>query len=107
MKLQFAQNKLNAAPCFRQTVPRSRLVTRAAAATTDDLGFKMMRRGVKEAADESILTPRFYTTDFEKMEEMFSCVLSAELHPRKEIVFFLGIVAREVHKALPTKRMRC
>ena len=35
---------------------------RAAAATekemTDDLGFKLMRRGVKVAAKESILTPR-------------------------------------------------
>ena len=31
-----------------------------------------MRRGIKEAANESILTPRFYTTDFEEMEEMFS-----------------------------------
>jgi magnesium-protoporphyrin IX monomethyl ester (oxidative) cyclase len=31
-----------------------------------------MRAGVKEAADESILTPRFYTTDFDEMEEMFS-----------------------------------
>ena len=35
---------------------------RAAAATemTDDLGFKLMRRGVKVAAKESILTPRCY-----------------------------------------------
>lgn len=33
-----------------------------AAAATDNLGFKTMRSGVKEAADESILTPRFYTT---------------------------------------------
>ena len=39
----------------------------AAAATTPSgadskTGIKMMRKGVKEAADENILTPRFYTT---------------------------------------------
>lgn len=33
-----------------------------AAAASDNLGFKTMRSGVKEASDESILTPRFYTT---------------------------------------------
>lgn len=30
-----------------------------AAAATDDLGFKMMRKGVKEAAKETILSPRW------------------------------------------------
>ena len=44
----------------------------AAPAAEESLGFKTMRRGIKEAASESILTPRFYTTDFEQMEEMFS-----------------------------------
>lgn len=33
-----------------------------AAAASEDLGFKTMRAGIKEASDESILTPRFYTT---------------------------------------------
>ena len=51
----------------------------AAAAQADDLGFKLMRKGVKEAASDSILTPRFYTTDFEQMEEMFRCKASASL----------------------------
>jgi hypothetical protein len=45
---------------------------RAAAAAGENLGFKTMRRGVKEAADETVLTPRFYTTDFDEMEELFS-----------------------------------
>ena len=35
-----------------------------------------MRRGIKEAASESVLTPRFYTTDFDKMEQMFSLQLN-------------------------------
>ena len=40
--------------------------------TTDTLGFKMMRRGVKQAASESVLTPRFYTTDFEMMDNLLN-----------------------------------
>jgi len=43
---------------------------RAEAASTD--GFELMRKGVKKASKETILTPRFYTTDFDEMEEMFN-----------------------------------
>jgi len=44
-------------------VRRAPMVVRAAAATesggmVDDMGFKLMRKGVKVAAQESILTPR-------------------------------------------------
>lgn len=35
------------------------------------MGEVSMRNGVKEAADETLLSPRFYTTDFEAMEELF------------------------------------
>uniref|UniRef100_A0A7S0WI92 magnesium-protoporphyrin IX monomethyl ester (oxidative) cyclase n=1 Tax=Pyramimonas obovata TaxID=1411642 RepID=A0A7S0WI92_9CHLO len=45
---------------------------RAAAAEDTNLGFKTMRSGIKEAADENLLTPRFYTTDFDEMEKMFN-----------------------------------
>lgn len=39
------------------------MAVRAAAQTqTDNLGFELMRDGVKKAAADSILTPRFYTT---------------------------------------------
>ena len=31
-----------------------------------------MREGIKEAASENLLTPRFYTTDFDEMERLFS-----------------------------------
>lgn len=59
--------KANIMPC-RSSVSRCASarrvmpVVKAAAATDkemkDDLGFKLMRAGVKEAAAESILTPR-------------------------------------------------
>ena len=38
------------------------------AATEEQLGFKLMRQGIKEAGQETVLTPRFYTTDFDEME---------------------------------------
>jgi hypothetical protein len=48
----------------------ARAVKVSAEMKADDqgLGFKTMRSGIKEAADENLLTPRFYTTDFEEME---------------------------------------
>eukprot|EP00208_Stichococcus_sp_RCC1054_P002783 CAMPEP_0206138428 /NCGR_PEP_ID=MMETSP1473-20131121/3318_1 /ASSEMBLY_ACC=CAM_ASM_001109 /TAXON_ID=1461547 /ORGANISM="Stichococcus sp, Strain RCC1054" /LENGTH=410 /DNA_ID=CAMNT_0053531865 /DNA_START=169 /DNA_END=1401 /DNA_ORIENTATION=+ len=77
------------APCFvGRTAPRaravsrslrSRAVVRAAAQSNENLGFKTMRKGVKEAADESVLTPRFYTTDFDEMEQLFSQDLNPNL----------------------------
>lgn len=41
---------------------RQSSVTVRAAAASEELGFKTMRNGVKVAAEESLLTPRFYTT---------------------------------------------
>jgi len=59
----------------------SRRVTKvqAAAAVDENLGFKTMRAGVKVAADETILTPRFYTTNFEEMEASFSLEKNPDL----------------------------
>ncbi|EFN56111.1 hypothetical protein CHLNCDRAFT_144710 [Chlorella variabilis] len=65
---------------------------RAAAATekemTDDLGFKLMRRGVKVAAKESILTPRFYTTDFDEVDDIFNLEKNPNL-PMEELTAML------------------
>merc|ERR1711966_197773 len=44
------------------------VVVRAAAATDAETGIKKMREGIKEAANENLLTPRFYTTDFDETE---------------------------------------
>jgi len=51
----------------------------AAAATDEELGFKTMRSGVKVASDETLLTPRFYTTDFDEMEQLFSNELNPNI----------------------------
>jgi magnesium-protoporphyrin IX monomethyl ester (oxidative) cyclase len=45
-----------------QRASRGAVVRVQAAASTEDLGFKTMRAGVKVASDETLLTPRFYTT---------------------------------------------
>ncbi|CAL6424242.1 unnamed protein product [Bathycoccus prasinos] len=45
----------------------------------DKTGIKKMRDGIKEAADENLLTPRFYTTDFDEMEQLFSTEINPNL----------------------------
>jgi len=39
-----------------------------------------MRHGIKVAANESLLTPRFYTTDFDEMETLFKTDLNPNLN---------------------------
>jgi magnesium-protoporphyrin IX monomethyl ester (oxidative) cyclase len=58
------------APVSRASAPRA--VRAQAAKTEESLGFKTMRKGIKEAAPDTVLTPRFYTTDFDEMEQLFS-----------------------------------
>jgi magnesium-protoporphyrin IX monomethyl ester (oxidative) cyclase len=48
---------------------------RAESATVEvdaETGLAKARKGIKVAAEENVLTPRFYTTDFEEMERMFN-----------------------------------
>ncbi|GMH40164.1 hypothetical protein BSKO_08068 [Bryopsis sp. KO-2023] len=49
-------------------------------AESGEMGFKLMRKGVKEAQDETVLSPRFYTTDFDMMEEMFNTQINKNLN---------------------------
>lgn len=70
-------------PAFASARPARASTVRvraAAAADEKNLGFKTMRDGIKVAADESILTPRFYTTDFDEMERMFSLEINPNLN---------------------------
>jgi len=48
--------------------PRTSISIAASSENKD--GFKLMRDGIKVAADETLLTPRFYTTDFVEMEKL-------------------------------------
>lgn len=59
-----------------------RPVAAAAAEGTveENLGFKTMRKGIKVASDETVLTPRFYTTDFDEMERLFSLEMNPNLN---------------------------
>ena len=41
----------------------------------DKTGIKKMRDGIKEAADENLLTPRFYTTGMRLYYYLISCLL--------------------------------
>ncbi|KAG2452514.1 hypothetical protein HYH02_002753 [Chlamydomonas schloesseri] len=58
---------------------RSSVRVAATAAPQEAEGFKVMRDGIKVAADETLLTPRFYTTDFDEMERLFSTELNKNM----------------------------
>lgn len=43
----------------------------------------MQRDGVKKAADDTVLTPRFYTTDFEECAQLFSPELNPSMNMKE------------------------
>eukprot|EP00775_Hariotina_reticulata_P004337 gene4337-4590_t len=63
------QSYRNTQPFQNANFRRGPVFVRASAAT-NELGFKLMRDGIKQASKETILTPRFYTTDFDAMAEL-------------------------------------
>jgi hypothetical protein len=53
------------------------ITTRATGSMVDDkTGIKKMRDGIKEAADENLLTPRFYTTGTSTLLRCSSLLIS-------------------------------
>jgi magnesium-protoporphyrin IX monomethyl ester (oxidative) cyclase len=91
-----------ARPATRAAGARRSVVqpVRAAAETkemVDDLGFKLMRKGVKEAAKETLLTPRFYTTDFDETDEIFNLEKNPNL-PMEELTAMLEEFRRDYNQ---------
>ncbi|KAF6260532.1 Mg-protoporphyrin IX monomethyl ester oxidative cyclase 2 [Scenedesmus sp. NREL 46B-D3] len=74
MALTMQAQRLTTGQTSRTTVRAAHVrrgaVTVRASAATDPMGFELMRDGIKQASKETILTPRFYTTDFEEMAEL-------------------------------------
>eukprot|EP00887_Chlorella_sp_A99_P004193 scaffold23.g4193.t1 len=71
--------------------------TAAPAQEVDDLGFRLMRKGVKQASPDTILTPRFYTTDFDEMEDLFSLQKNPNI-PVEELVACLEEFRRDYNQ---------
>jgi len=59
--------------------PSTTLARASAADVDNETGIKKMRDGIKEAAQENLLTPRFYTTDFDEMERLFANEINPNL----------------------------
>lgn len=58
------------------------ITTRATGTMVDDkTGIKKMRDGIKEAADENLLTPRFYTTGTFHLLSFSSSGMVSDLYP--------------------------
>ena len=80
MRSTVGKSAVLAAPKASAASKSARLSVRAAGAAVDtETGIKKMREGIKEAADENLLTPRFYTTDFDEMEQLFSTEINPNL----------------------------
>ena len=67
------------------------ITTRATGTMVDDkTGIKKMRDGIKEAADENLLTPRFYTTGTFHLLFFSSSGMVSDLYPSSSSLFFIS-----------------
>ena len=79
-KSKVFSSKTNKSISSNRKVSKITTTVRATGTMVDDkTGIKKMRDGIKEAADENLLTPRFYTTDFDEMEQLFSTEINPNL----------------------------
>ena len=69
-------SKTNKSLSSNRKVSKITTTVRATGTMVDDkTGIKKMRDGIKEAADENLLTPRFYTTGMRLYYYLISCIL--------------------------------
>ena len=69
-------SKTNKSLSSNRKVSKITTTVRATGTMVDDkTGIKKMRDGIKEAADENLLTPRFYTTGTRLYYYLISCIL--------------------------------
>ncbi|KAK3017093.1 hypothetical protein RJ639_007667 [Escallonia herrerae] len=61
-------------------VPYTTFFTISMSATTSSQPTKPSRKGTKKGIKESLLTPRFYTTDFDEMEMLFNTEINKNLN---------------------------
>lgn len=68
------------------------ITTRATGTMVDDkTGIKKMRDGIKEAADENLLTPRFYTTGTFHLLSFSSSGMVSDLYPSSSLFFISSL----------------
>ena len=75
-KSKVFSSKTNKSISSNRKVSKITTTVRATGTMVDDkTGIKKMRDGIKEAADENLLTPRFYTTGMRLYYYLISCLL--------------------------------
>jgi len=75
-KSKVFSSKTNKSISSNRKVSKITTTVRATGTMVDDkTGIKKMRDGIKEAADENLLTPRFYTTGTRLYYYLISCIL--------------------------------
>ena len=75
-KSKVFSSKTNKSISSNRKVSKITTTVRATGTMVDDkTGIKKMRDGIKEAADENLLTPRFYTTGTRLYYYLISCLL--------------------------------
>ena len=75
-KSKVFSSKTNKSISSNRKVSKITTTVRATGTMVDDkTGIKKMRDGIKEAADENLLTPRFYTTGMRLYYYLISCIL--------------------------------